>query len=260
MNNSKALLNLYTIPYLRERPLFFSFIRPQEAYLFRKNKEYIKGPVLDFGCGDGFFAKVAFQNKLDVGLDVLNSRILEAYKNNIYDEVRMYDGTTIPFKNNSFQSVVSNCVMEHLPDLNGNLKEIHRILKPGGYLITSVMTNKWNEYMSDKKFIGKSYANWFRMNQVHLNLLSEEEWSQSFKNAGFKIASITGYLSKRTTQYLELSHYISTPSLISHKLLNRWVLFPRLAELLGLPKFIVDKLDIDVEPQDSSALFYVLKK
>ena len=66
--------------YLEARPFFFTLIRPQEALLFQQFNQLLKAPILDFGCGDGFFAQVVFQPlKIDLGLDVPSSRILEAH-------------------------------------------------------------------------------------------------------------------------------------------------------------------------------------
>ena len=52
----------YVEAYLRERPLFFSLIRPQEAALFRAFGAFIRRPLLDVGAGDGFFARLTFGN------------------------------------------------------------------------------------------------------------------------------------------------------------------------------------------------------
>ena len=123
--------------------MFHSFIRPQEAMLFQKYLRYIKPPVLDFGCGDGFFAETVFgKGKIDVGLDLLNSRANEAESKKIYKKISYYDGSTIPYPTHYFQTVISNCVLEHIIEINKSLNEIHRVLKPNGYFLTTVMTER----------------------------------------------------------------------------------------------------------------------
>jgi len=61
------------------------------------------------------------------------------------------DGERLPFPENTFDVVYSNGVLHHTPDTNGAVKEIHRVLRPGG--IAKVMLyyrhslNYWGEIM-----------------------------------------------------------------------------------------------------------------
>jgi len=41
----------------------------------------------------------------------------------------------MPFEDASFQTVISNSVLEHIPDLDAVLLETARVLKPGGMFI-----------------------------------------------------------------------------------------------------------------------------
>jgi hypothetical protein len=64
--------------YLNNRPNFYGLIRPQELFLFYHFRDYITGKVLDYGHGDGFFAKFLvdiFRQKITIGLDLEDSRI-----------------------------------------------------------------------------------------------------------------------------------------------------------------------------------------
>lgn len=238
--------------------MFYCFIRPQEAMLFQKNTKYIKKPILDFGCGDGFFAEVVFgKNKIDVGLDIKSSRINEAKEKNIYKKTVIYDGKTIPFPDGCFICVISNCVLEHLPQLEDNLEEIHRVLKPNGYFITTVMTNKWEDYLLGKKILGKYYINYIRKKQEHNNLLTVNNWQNKFKQTGFRLVKKNGYLSKTVSRHLELYHYLSFPSLIYYKLFKKWSLS---SPLLPLCCNVSKQSKEKISPNNSAAIFFVLKK
>lgn len=50
--------------------------------------------------------------------------------------IRRMDANRIPFETESFDFVVNNQVMEHVPDLGGVLNEILRVLKPGGTVLS----------------------------------------------------------------------------------------------------------------------------
>ena len=248
--------------YLENRPMFMAIIRSQEAMLFQKYQKYVKNKTLDFGCGDGFFAGLVFgKGKINVGLDLQNNkRIQEAIEEKIYKKISFYDGDTIPYPNNYFNTVVSNCVLEHIPNINFSLKEIFRVLKPGGFFLTSVMSDQWESNLVGSKIFGKTYLSYMRKTQVHYNLFSKKDWQTYFKKAGFKIQSIDGYLYKKSSFYLNLFHYLSIGSLISYKLFNKWVLFsiPFLNKIKTqlIKKTIVDENN----PNKASALFFVLKK
>ena len=252
----KRTLKYFIREYLENRPLFFSFIRPQEAYLFYKHLDLLHSPILDFGCGDGFFAELVFgKKKIDVGLDLKISRAPESEKQGVYKKVSYYDGITIPFKDNYFRTTVSNCVLEHLPYLQKNLAEIYRVLKPGGFFITTVMADKWEQTQ-----LGQNYCNYMRRKQEHSNLLSVKKWESVFKKAGFNVEACEGYLSPTAANVLDAAHYVSIPSLISYKLTGKWVPFPKLNDVLKLENHIEKIISKTVMPADSSALFYVLKK
>lgn len=238
--------------------MFYCFIRPQEAVLFQNNMKYLKSPVLDFGCGDGFFAEIVFgKKKIDVGLDIKSSRINEAKEKKIYKKTVIYDGKTISFPDNYFTSVISNCVLEHLPNLMINVKEIYRVLRPGGYFLTTVMTDKWENYLLGKRILGKYYLNYMRKKQEHHNLLSVKKWQDKFEEVRFKTVCKIGYLSPIASRHLELYHYLSIPSLISYKLFKKWSFLPFFFPLITMFRNIVKK---KTNLNKSVAVFFVLKK
>jgi len=251
--------------------MFMAVIRSQEAMLFQKYMDLIKPSfvktsegkrkILDFGCSDGFFVQTVFGNKtIDVGLDLFNNkRVEEAKKEKIYKKITLYDGNIIPYPNNSFNTVISNCVLEHIPNLKFSLKEIYRILKPGGYFLTSVMTDKWNNNLFGSKIFGEKYVDYMRKIQDHVNLLSGKQWQTHFQKSGFKIQSVDGYLYKKSSFYLDFFHYISIGSLINYKLFNKWVIFslPILTKIKT--KYIKKTINISYQ-DESSALFFILKK
>lgn len=95
------------------------------------------GRVLDLGCGHGANTSKLFGDRPDldvVGLDISPKAIAA------YSKVRpglLADAEHLPFATDSFDLVVSDDVVEHLVDTDGYAKEIHRVLRPGGYLTLS---------------------------------------------------------------------------------------------------------------------------
>jgi SAM-dependent methyltransferase len=215
--------------------------------------------VLDLGCGDGFFAELAFgQATIDVGLDLAGSRIEEARSTSVYREVVTYDGRTIPFADARFGTVVSNCVLEHVTDLARVVEEVYRVTRPGGRFITSVMADRWEEYQLGARLLGDRYRRFMRVRQDHVNLLTRDQWDAVFTAPGFRVEQATGYLSPRTSMYLDAMHYLSLPSLLSRALTGRWVVAPDL--WARLTPLMATLIDVPVPAEQSAAIFYVLRR
>lgn len=240
--------------YLAERPLFLSLIRAKEAWLWQKYLP-LKKPVADVGIGDGFFAKITYK-KVDIGLDLLDSRMNEAKGIGVYDRIIEFDGRKIPLKKSSVNTVVSNCVLEHVEDLPVLLSEIYRILKPKGMFITTVMAKPWEENLAGAMFMGNSYKNWMKRKQVHINLLSYQQWKWAFIKSGFTVKENIGYLTPRACKWLDVCHYLSLHSLINYKLTGKWTFIPNFFPV----RLIEKKFEKNCDPKESGAIFWVLTK
>ncbi|MFA5136459.1 MAG: class I SAM-dependent methyltransferase [Patescibacteria group bacterium] len=253
--------NTYFIrSYLSNAPPFMSVIRTQEAMLFTQNSRYIKRPVVDFGCGDGFFTQTVFGKRIiDVGLDLINNpRIERAVKNKVYKKILLYDGKIIPLKTGSIQTVISNCVLEHISDIESTVAEIYRILKPGGFFVGSVMTSQWSENLFGKRIFGKLYSSYMNKLQKHYSLLSATQWSNLFRNKNFTIVKKNGYLNKKSSEALDIWHYLSIPSLITYHFFNKWVVFPKLLKIMKIEDMV--KKSLSGKDKLTAALFFVLQK
>jgi SAM-dependent methyltransferase len=73
--------------------------------------------------------------------------ILKAHKNLYYSEydpkspkIRKEDMMKLSYKDNFFDIVLTSDTFEHIPNFEGGLREVHRVLKPGGYHIFTIPT------------------------------------------------------------------------------------------------------------------------
>lgn len=93
--------------------------------------------ILDAGCGTGrYIGLLKKKCKKIIGLD-FSPEMLDIAKKR-YPDVEFYNKDLtkrLPFKNNTFDKIVSSLVFPHFKKINGPLKELHRVLKPGGKLI-----------------------------------------------------------------------------------------------------------------------------
>ena len=63
--------------------------------------------------------------------------------------VRKLDATALPFDDGTFDRVIVNHVFEHIPDDRRAMAEAHRVLKPGGRLITQHPVD-WDREATDE--------------------------------------------------------------------------------------------------------------
>lgn len=85
--------------------------------------------LLEIGAGPSNegseeFAKIGPLTGVDISADVLGNKSLQ--------HAAVFDGVHLPFPDRSFDAVVSNWVMEHVAEPLPHLKEVQRVLRPGG--------------------------------------------------------------------------------------------------------------------------------
>src|SRR4030042_2822334 len=97
---------------LRDLPYFRAMLRAVEAQFYQEFELPI--PTLGPGCGDGHFATITFERKLEVGLDPWAGPIHQAVKGGGYRSLVQADGESMPFPDRHFASALSICVFGHL--------------------------------------------------------------------------------------------------------------------------------------------------
>jgi len=88
--------------------------------------------MLDFGCGSKPYKSLINADQY-VGMDYQGQG--HSHENEQIDV--FYDGKMIPLESNSFDSVLSTEVFEHVFNLEEMLAELHRVMKPGAVMLIS---------------------------------------------------------------------------------------------------------------------------
>ncbi len=77
------------------------------------------------------------------------------------------DGEHLPFRNESFDVVYSNGVLHHTPDTAGAIREVHRVLRPGGTAkVMLYHRNSWNYWVDIVLRRGVLHADFLRGRSV----------------------------------------------------------------------------------------------
>ena len=173
-----SVLGLFLNPFYFARKAIYKNIK---AY-----SKHITGVTLDIGCGSKPYEKL-FLSERYIGMDIKTS----GHNHNESSIDVYYNGTTIPFENNYFDSIVCFEVLEHVFNPDVFLMEAHSVLKPGGVAVFTVPFI-WDEHEQPYDFA--------RYSSFGLNHL--------FQKSGFTVVSNKKYVKDLRIISLFLNAYI----------------------------------------------------
>jgi SAM-dependent methyltransferase len=156
--------------------------------------------VLDHCCGDGYIASLAYPGRrLDAGVD-LNARYLAAARaRGNYDRLECADASRrLPFDAESFDVVLNNSAIEHIPDLDGVLAEIVRVLRPRGRLHFNVLNTRFFDWWPLPPATLAAY----RQFQPFYHAFDETGWSAVLERHGFRDVSFRDYFPRAAATVL----------------------------------------------------------
>ena len=191
-------------------------------------KKYGEKLVLDAGCGHGNYVIDEFRDKIEfaAGVDIDSK---STTKNSSLDEIKYSNLETIPYPNNSFETVVSLWVLEHLENPSRVLREIRRVLKPGGcFIFVTPNKNNWllkckglaNQSLVkwvNKKFYGREEKDVF-MTYYRANTMDKLE--KLLKEAGYKIVKLQTNYDPGYTSFNEVTFRLSNLLSDQHHILG----------------------------------------
>lgn len=120
--------------------------------------------VLDIGCGAGFLSNELAQSELQVtAIDISEQTIKIAAEHDFTKSVRyqVADAYRLPFADQSFEVVTAMDFLEHVERPGDVIKEVSRVLKPGGIFIFHTFNRNFMAYLVVIKFV-----EWFVKNSV----------------------------------------------------------------------------------------------
>ena len=133
----------------------------------------VNAKILELGCGPGYLWKENIDripSTWDITLSDLSPGMLDSAWRNLVVTGRNYkfkeiDAQAIPFEAETFDAVIANHMLYHVPDRLKAIAEIKRVLKTGGHFFATTVGDNHLKEISD----------WFR--QIHKG----EVWD-SFSN------------------------------------------------------------------------------
>ena len=142
--------------------------------------------VLDWGCGDGHFSFFLLQLGFTVSAYSFAqigkiSSLLESFTRFNFHHCESKEPILLPYQNKTFDVVFSMGVLEHVQEYHGDelasLKEMYRVLKPGGKVFIFHLPNQrsWIEMVNKmcvKMKLSKKYTHNFTYTKKQIEALA----------------------------------------------------------------------------------------
>ncbi|MCL5784759.1 MAG: class I SAM-dependent methyltransferase [Patescibacteria group bacterium] len=168
-----------------------SAVRTIEAFLiateFWRKKGFNKLNILDVGGATGVTASTLNRFQL-LGIKAFSTDLSAWATQNAVTSMKsrivQADVNDLPFKNASFDGLVSFDVLEHVPEniVSQGIREMHRVLREGGRAIIVVNTGDFGDFEKDITHVTKRNVSW---------------WQEQFIEAGFSIADPVSFPGRR---------------------------------------------------------------
>jgi SAM-dependent methyltransferase len=252
--------------HLEELPAFRALLRSVEARFYHELLPLAE-PVLDVGCGDGHFASITFPQPLSAGVDPAPDVLREAHRRGSYRLLAQALGDALPYASASFATVISNSVLEHIPDVDPVLAEIARVLIPGGRFIFCVPSEQFARLLFFTQLfrrlqleeLASGYERVFNRISRHHHCDPPVVWQDRLTAAGLHLEQAFYYFSEKAHHALDLGHYFGAPSLVAKRLWGRWILAPQHWNLALTERWLRPLYEESL-PELGAYLFFVAQK
>lgn len=121
--------------------------------------------------------------------EVVTADMEPGFYKKIHMDIQQEDITRLSFDNHSFDMVIGNHIMEHIPSDKQAMRELFRVLKPGGLAILQIPFSGKNTStietpsINDPKQQSKLYGQ-----KDHVRIYVLKDYVERLRSAGFKIA------------------------------------------------------------------------
>jgi len=238
------------------------------ARLSVMRRYHCPGPVLDVGCGDGLFARMAFDDVDVWGIDIDAAEGRWAAASKAYTQVILGDVTHVTLPETFFATCVANCSLEHVPRIDLALKNILRSLRPGGLAYLFVPAAGWARHLTSARVLTELGATALgariesSIDHVfkHHHLYDEQGWRRVVEQSGLEVVEAVPVLSTASTVAFEAFLLPSLAGLLNKRLTTRWTNFPSARKLFARPVYEAIRAIMDRSDPSPTAEFLLVAR
>lgn len=143
-----------------------------EARWLKRKGGRIEGDALEIGCGRGegiriIFEKFGAEHVVGVDMDPAQIRRAERRVQRYGDRAKVIvgDAARLEFPDQSFDAVFDFGILHHIPEWREALREVHRVLKPGGRFYFEEVLRGFLETRAAKMFFRHPVDGHFTANE-----------------------------------------------------------------------------------------------
>ncbi len=168
-----------------------------------------EGRGLDLGCGDGKLTALICDRtgpRRLVGIDLDPLETQAAERSGLYEAVHCGPAHRVPENDQSFDFVISNSVIEHIPELEPVLQEVTRVLRPGGRFLFTVPGPGFHPNLRGSLLPWvprQHYLEEVDRRLAHYRYPTAAEWKRLCQGAGLSVDGCPGYLDRNETRMWE---------------------------------------------------------
>jgi len=197
-------------------------------------------PTLDLACGTGHFARIFLGNSAITGCDLDENAVRVAAKEKTLDALSVADARALPYPDCAFNSVLANCALEHIPDVERVIAEVARVLKPMGIFAFTVPSEHFNDFLLVPRayqLLGlpsraRRHIHWYNVLQKHLNIDPLSVWQKRLNLSGLSVILHRYYMPIGATLLFSLWDVMA-----------KWTINPlRRQPQIHLQKFLLDRI------------------
>jgi SAM-dependent methyltransferase len=193
----------WVLAYLRHAPLSLT-LREINRLIAIDAVASGKGPILDVGCGDGFWWTLRHQAGREIyGIDISATEIAQA-KTRINAALTDVSRER-PFPGTEFEEIIGNCSLEHVPDIDAALLNLRRAAAPNARLLMFVPTPRWayqgrlqSWLLARAPRIAMTVAGALNGFFQHWHLYDAKVWTRLLEQNGWNVRATYGLGSARS--------------------------------------------------------------
>jgi ubiquinone/menaquinone biosynthesis C-methylase UbiE len=258
----------YLRRYLKLSPVSLALPKALECHLLSDVR--FAHPLLDLGCGDGLFASIFFTNeKIDVGLDLSGDELILAESTGRYERLVQADMAAIPLPDEYFSSVLCNCALQRVDNVDDVLKEVARVLRPDGTFCFTVINEDFEKHhffpfvFRKLKLVrfAEAYRRFYNRVFCHHHCFGRDSWQERLEKAGLDMTHCENYTSRRMVMIEDFFLSFCIFPFYIKKILKRWVLMPWFRTFFLLPllePFLNRILSRELEKKDEDGARFLI--
>lgn len=192
----------WALAYLRHAPLSLT-LREINRLIALESVGAQPGPVLDVGCGDGFWWTMRQDDREIYGIDISAREIAQARTRINADLADV--SSERPFPETKFGEVIGNCSLEHVPDIDAALANLRAAAKDDARLLMFVPTPRWAYQGKMQSFlleraprVAMALSGALNGFFQHWHLYDHKVWTRLLQTHGWRVREIKGLGSARS--------------------------------------------------------------